>query len=127
MKKGLLVLFVAIIAVVSSCSKDAKLNRRLEGEWKTTSIGGETIAEYYGDDVSFTWKFEKEDKLTGSGSYTISGLGYQESEPFTYTIKDEAITLTIDGDNAIFSVTTYDNDKIEMVDEDGDLWVLDPK
>ena len=127
MKKGLLVLFIAIIAVVSSCSKDAKLNRRLDGEWKTTSIGGETIAEYWGEDGSITWKFEKEDKLTGSGSITYSFFGVVESEPFTYTIKDEAITLTIDGDNEIFSVTTYDTDKIEMKDAYGDVWVLDPK
>jgi hypothetical protein len=127
MKKGLLVLFVAIIAVVSSCSKDAKLNRRLEGEWKTTSIDGQTMAEYFGGDVSITWKFEKEDKLTGSGSTTYSIMGEQETYPFTYTIKDEAITLTANGVSDIFSVTTYDKDKIEMVDEDGYVWVLDPK
>lgn len=127
MKKGLLVLFVAIIAVVSSCSKDAKLNRRLDGEWKTTSIDGELLEDFFGAGYTIDWNFEKEDKLSGSGSTTHSFMGEQETYPFTYTIKDETITLTSNGVDGLLVVTTYDNDKIEMVDEDGYVWVLEPK
>ena len=123
MKKGLLVLLVAVLAVVSSCSKDAKINRRLDGEWNVVSIGG-VVPEAT---ESYTIKFIKEDKLTGDGTFTYTFLSESFVDAFTYSVLDQKITLIIDGTAEMFSVTKYDKDRMEMIDTDGDLWVLDPK
>jgi hypothetical protein len=48
-------------------------------------------------------------------------------DAFTYSVLDQKITLVIDGTAEMFSVTKYDKDRMEMIDTDGDLWVLDPK
>ena len=49
------------------------------------------------------------------------------ADAFTYSVLDQKITMVIDGTAEIFSVTKYDKDRMEMIDTDGDLWVLDPK
>lgn len=123
MKKGLLVLLVAVIAVVSSCSKDAKINRRLDGEWTVATIGG--VAPEATE--SYVMKFIKEDKLTGNGTFTYTFMSQSYTDAFTYSVLDQKITLILDGTAEIFSVTKYEKDRMEMVDTDGDLWVLDPK
>lgn len=123
MKKGLLVLLVAIIAVVSSCSKDAKINRRLDGEWKVVTIGG--VAPEVSESYSF--KFTKVDKLNGTGIFTYTFLTESFSEPLTYSVLDEKITIIIDNEIEIFTVATYEKDRMELIDTDGDIWVLDPK
>lgn len=123
MKKGLLVLLVAIIAVVSSCSKDAKINRRLDGEWKVVTIGG--VAPEVSESYSF--KFTKVDKLNGTGTFTYTFLTESFTEPLTYSVLDEKITIIIDSEIEIFTVATYEKDRMELIDTDGDIWVLDPK
>jgi len=123
MKKGLLMLLVAVLAVASSCSKDAKINRRLDGEWSVVTIGG--IAPEVGE--SYTLKFIKEDKLSGSGIFTYTFMGQSFTDAFTYSVLDQKITLILDGTAEIWSVTKYEKDRMELVDTDGDVWVLDPK
>lgn len=123
MKKGLLMLLIAVLAVASSCSKDAKINKRLDGEWKVVTIGG--IAPEI--DESYTLKFNKEDKLTGNGTFTYTFMGQSFTDAFTYSVLDQKITLILDGTAEIWSVTKYEKDRMEMVDTDGDVWVLDPK
>ena len=114
---------MAVLAVVSSCSKDAKINRRLDGEWQVVSIGG--VAPEATE--SYVMKFIKEDKLTGNGTLTYTFMSQSYTDAFTYSVLDQKITLVIDGTAEIFSVTKYEKDKMEMIDTDGDLWVLDPK
>jgi hypothetical protein len=114
---------VAVLAVVSSCSKDAKINRRLDGEWKVVSIGG-VVPEAT---ESYVMKFIKEDKLTGNGTFTYTYLSQSFTDAFTYSVLDQKITLVIDGTADILSVTKYEKDRMEMIDTDGDLWILDPK
>ena len=123
MKRGLLILLVAVLAVVSSCSKDAKINRRLDGEWQVVSIGG--VAPEATE--SYVMKFIKEDKLTGNGTLTYTFMSQSYTDAFTYTVLDQKITLIIDGTAEILTVTKYEKDRMEMIDSDGDLWVLDPK
>jgi len=123
MKKGLLILLVAVLAVASSCSKDAKINRRLDGEWKVVTIAGDAPEM----DESYTLKFIKEDKLTGNGTFTYTYMGQSFTDAFTYSVLDQKITLILDGTAEIWSVMKYEKDRMEMVDSDGDVWVLDPK
>jgi len=124
MKKGLLILLVAVLAVASSCSKDAKINRRLDGEWQVVTIGG--LLPEFG--WWYTFKFIKEDKLTGKGTLRVK---YFDSinipSTFTYSVLDQKTTLVFDGTAEIWLVTKIEKNRMEMVDSDGDVWVLDPK
>ena len=72
-------------------------------------------------------KFIKEDKLTGNGTFTYTFMSQSYTDAFTYSVLDQKITLILDGTAEIFSVTKYEKDRMEMVDTEGDLWVLDPK
>lgn len=117
------ILLVAFLAVTASCSKDAKINRRLDGEWKVVSLAGQAP----GANESYTFKFTKEDKLTGNGTLTSTFLSQSFVDAFTYSVLDQKITLIVAGTAEIFSVTKYEKDKMELVDSSGDVWILDPK
>jgi len=123
MKKGLFILLLAFLAVTASCSKDAKINRRLDGEWKVVSLAGQAP----GANESYTFKFIKEDKLTGNGTLTSTFLSQSFVDAFTYSVLDQKITIIVDGTAELFSVTKYEKDKMELVDSSGDVWILDPK
>jgi hypothetical protein len=137
MKKGLLMLLIAVLAVASSCSKDAKINKRLDGEWKVVTIGGVAPAE-----GEYTFHFTKEYKSTGYGKIYLSWDNYLIFDAFTYSVLDQKITLMVYGSDwsdelappgpgpfildpvEIWSVTKYEKDRMEMVDSNGDVWVL---
>ena len=130
--KKLMFLFVAVAALsLASCSKDAKINKRLDGEWKVVSYDGE--APESGE--SETFSFKKTEKLTGTGTYSYSstsgGSSASISFPFTYAIGDEKITLTInfgsDSDTEIMDVITYEKDKMEFKYSVGKINVLEQK
>jgi hypothetical protein len=123
MKKSLFILLAVVATFIASCSKDAKINRRIDGEWKVVSIGGASIPA----DESYTWKFSKDEKLTGDGTYTEVDSFGTYSTPFTYSVGSEKITLVIDGFSTVLSVNKYEKKKVELIDSDGDVWVLDPK
>jgi hypothetical protein len=124
MKKSLFILFI-FSALLYSCSKDAKINRRIDGEWKVSSIGGESLPT----NESSTFKFSKDKKTTGSGTYTFTDTFEPStiSLPFTYTIGSEKITLVILGSSEVLIVNKYEKDNLELIDSDNNLWVLDPK
>jgi len=75
MKKSLLLLLTVVSLITFSCSKDASINRRLNGEWSVLTIGN--VPMETGE--SFTFNFVKEDRLSGTGIYTYSYFGDSES------------------------------------------------
>jgi hypothetical protein len=123
MKKGLLILLAVISVAVSSCSKDAKINRRIDGEWKVVSIGSDVITSEY----AITMSFKKDEKKNGTGTFIETYNGMNETTAFTYNVADEKISLIVDGTVEILTVKTYEKDKVELIDLDNDVWVLDPK
>lgn len=115
-------LFIAIISVVAlaSCSKERKLNRKLDGTWMVTSYDGQAM----GSGESITITFDKDEK--DNGKYTMtsvySGFTYTESGTYQLT-KDDMITLTSGNDSDIMTVTDYS--KTDMtVTSDGDIMIL---
>lgn len=123
MKKGLLILMAVIFTVVSSCSKDAKINRRIDGESKVISIGNEVLSQNH----SLTMNFKKDEKKNGSGTLIEVNNGTSESTAFSYNVANEKITLIVDGLAEILVVKKYEKERLEFLDYDNEVWVLDPK
>ena len=126
MKKLIYAAFILLAVAFTSCSKEAIINRKLDGEWKVTSIAGMAL----NSDESIYFTFEKDGKA-GKGSYTEVFGGQSEIIPFTYTLSDDKLTITVtdDGDveTEVFTVNKYESSKIEMTTSENILFVLEPK
>jgi hypothetical protein len=124
MKKSLLLLLTVVSLITFSCSKDAKINRRLNGEWSVITVDNTPLE--VGETITFS--FDKEDKLTGTGVISYGYTGVNVSINFTYSVASEKLILvTSDGDSDMYTVMKYENSLMELMDSDGDIWVLNPK
>jgi hypothetical protein len=114
--KKLLFLFVSVAIIAASCSKEAKLNKRLDGVWDVVSMDGEALT---GDNAA-TLSFSKEDKGSGKVSFTQEG----DTMEGTYTLeKDDKITMVFDGETSVWTVDDYS--KTDMtITADGSTLVL---
>ena len=98
--KKFLFLSVAILAfVLGSCSKEARLNRKLDGKWELTTEDGVAVAEEDKITVEFT-----KDK-DGKGAVTMASTSQGFALPGTYTLdKNEKITITAGKGGAISAI-----------------------
>lgn len=93
--KKLMMIMVAATMLLASCSKESRLNRKLDGTWNLTSytVNGFNVPL---TGVSMSVVFVKDKKGVGSYTltYTFTGLGSQV-ETGTYSLTDDTkITLT---------------------------------
>lgn len=123
MKKSLFILLAVVATLIASCSKEAKINRRIDGEWKVVSIGGASLAA----DESYVFKFNKDKSENGDGTVTATDNFGTDVIAFTYVVSSGKITLSYSGFAQILTVNVYERKKIELIDEDNDIWVLEPK
>ena len=90
--KKILFLSIAILALVS-CSKESRLNKKIDGTWDIVSVEGETPASM--GLSSMTIEFTKDEK--GKGAYIVKmteGV-LSESITGTYALTDDTkITMT---------------------------------
>lgn len=116
MKKVLLSIFVIAVFAVS-CSKENKLNRRLDGEWNVTTLGGTALPS----GSSMTFKFEKDKK--GKGSYTsvFSDGTTTETTTGTYDLEEDTkiYTTDSDGEKDTLVVVSYDKTSLKLTDVAG--------
>ncbi len=126
MKKVLFVLLAVTVLVSSSCSKEKKINRRIDGEWKEVSYNGVAVPA----DEQATISFSK-DKKGGTGSISFAESGVSISIPFTYTLVEDKMTLVTtfagSSETSIMTINTYEKDKLEWTDSDGMKSVMEPK
>lgn len=100
-------LIILICAIFGACSKDAKLNKQLDGKWETRSLKIITSNGLsYFVEASGTVLFE-EDKGSNTGNYTMS-VTYQFDD--TTLQLNEVGTYTLSGDQLL---RTYDNQENE--------------
>lgn len=86
MKKAFFITLVAIVALVSSCNKNQKAIKTLEGDWEEVSIDGVTIPEGEKGTAHFEYcKLKKDEWCTMS--YTDSD-GFNAGD-FEYQVKDK--------------------------------------
>ena len=111
MKKVLSIIAIAILFIATSCSKEAKLNKDLNGEWNLISVNSQVINPLFSGIIL---KFEKTHKGTGKFTQiyteTKSGISNIKTTNGTYSLsKDNIITLIDDtGYVEKYNVTSYD-------------------
>jgi len=96
MKNTLFLLFITTSLLLSSCSKETRINRQLDGDWNAMKVNGEVPPA--GSTVTFT--FSKDKKGKGTGSQNVSYGGFAIGAPFTYTISGNVFKKTNDAANS---------------------------
>jgi hypothetical protein len=116
MKKLLFVAVAAIALTFASCSKEAKLNRTIDGVWNVTKIDGVAIPT----DFTLTVEFSKEKK--GKGTYkTTSTFGSVSStDEGTYELEGDTRIILADKDGLkdTLNVVTYSKSAIQFKSND---------
>src|SRR5688572_6000313 len=91
MKKIIYTAFIVATIALVSCSKDKKINKRIDGSWKVTLYEGEALEA----NESITYDFSKSDKTEGTGTLTLTDAsGNNFVQDFTYSIEDEKFNMT---------------------------------
>ncbi len=115
MKKHLYLLTVAVVLLITSCSKEKQLTKRLEGTWNidkyegTYTSGGQTFPDVATNAGTFTFV----EGGTGNAEIKIVGTT-DEKFNFIWKVEDEKITITETGEDPItFEIQT--NEKTQQV------------
>jgi hypothetical protein len=129
MKKLIYVTLMLVTIIITSCSKEVRINRKLDGEWRVTSI----TPQVYTTNPEMYFTFEKDGKK-GKGTYTYTVGSQSETYDFDYTLSGDKLTLTPTtgseaGDTEILTITKYESKKIEFTVDalEGVTYVLEPK
>ena len=92
------ILFIGTITIIG-CSKNQKVVKSLEGEWRATSFKEDGF-EWIVDDslvITYTWNSCKVENEDCSGSYSLShpdiGTG---TSAFTYSISSDGTIISVD-------------------------------
>lgn len=118
---GIIICFAAIC--FTSCSKERKLNKRLDGDWNLISYDGSALSH------TEVWTFKK--SSTGNGTiksietYIPSGgATYTSTHTGTYVLtKDETIAIDWDNGDDTFVITEYSRKDLTLV-EGGSLTLV---
>ncbi len=132
--KKFLFLSVAILALVlGSCSKEAKLNRKIDGKWDIVTFAGISPASL--GITSFTIEFTKDKKGKGAYTSTSTSSTGTDSSTGTYVLTDDTkITMTenASANNSTptpdaMTVTDYSKTDLTLTDASGKAIVLKKK
>lgn len=118
MKKVLFAL-VAVAMIAASCSKESKLNRKLDGTWNVQSFGGVALAA--GQSMSITFSKEKKGKGTYSMTQTFPPLpAYTDGG--TYTLVEDKtmymLSSTAGSTQDTLTVTAYSKTDLTLTSTD---------
>ena len=106
-----MMVLMATTLLVASCSKENKVNKKLDGTWNIVSYseGGETMT--ITSPMVITMEFEKDTKDNGTYKMTQSEGAISYSENGTYTLtSDETLTLLsgeVGSTSDAFNITSY--------------------
>lgn len=107
-------------ALVSSCKKDAKIEKNLwnkGGEWNIESLVSNQTSTNPSDNFNETvynygtYTFKKD----GSGNYTITVDGDFEVGTFTYSNTEDKLTLIISNQARVFDILEWEKDKMKIL------------
>ncbi len=137
MKKLVSILLFGALMFSLSCSKEVKLNKRMNGEWEPNSMKIITPAglSYFVESVGFM-RFD-EDRKKNTGTYTIdisyefNGSSQQLNETGSYTISGDQIMRSYDSIQNESRVVYINKDYLEFeipnLENNGYFFVLKRK
>jgi len=116
--KKILSAILAVSLLASSCSKEAKLNRRLDGIWHVVLRNHKGL----GVDKNEIIFFGKEKNDKGKYTWTYADSTKIWEEAGTYELKkDKLITLTSKGVVTPFTVVYYSKADLTLTNDAGDI------
>jgi len=127
MRKMMFIMLAVVALTATSCSKEARINRKLDGEWKAVTFEDQAVQ----DGEAYTLSFSKDKSNDGTGilTYSYSSLSYSQS--FTYVLAEDKLTTTTTVGGTTMTetvtITTFEKDKIQWKNSDGEITVLQPK
>jgi hypothetical protein len=118
MKKVLFALLAVTVLVASSCSKERKINKRLDGTWSATTLDNEALTSTESVDFTFT----KDENDNGTGSMSIKDGEFSFAATFSYTLVEDKLDMIVDffgeKDTLMYTVTKYDKTDLELTDRE---------
>lgn len=127
--KKLLTLVVAVTMLFASCSKERKLNKKLDGVWNGVSMTDHGVSQTITAPASIVLTFGKDKKDNGTYSFVYGDGTFSVTDAGTYTLTDDkTITLTSPGSAPdVWTVTKYSKTDLTITDSDGDVYVFKKK
>jgi hypothetical protein len=127
MKKNVFLFMMATLFILSSCSKAAKVNKKIDGEWNVESIGGQSLDP----GETFVFKFEKDKAGKGSFTITTSYQGNSDTEIGNYILEDDQyiyLRWAADSYAFVLKIQEYSKTELKLLDEDDNsVWILKKK
>ncbi len=118
MKKVLFALLAMTVLVASSCSKEKKINKRLDGTWKAVMLDNDVLTSTESAEFTFT----KDEKDNGTGIMSLKDGEFTLALTFTYTLVEDKMDMIVDflgeKDTIMYTVTKYDKTDLELVDRE---------
>jgi imidazole glycerol phosphate synthase subunit HisF len=115
--------FVLIVIVSSSCTKEAKLNKKIDDLWKVTEVNGQEIST----SESLFYEFTKDKKGKGNVKTTsVDESGTSTDFNGTYIlIEDTKMTITINHngffDSQDYIIIDYSRSKLKIANSSGTI------
>ncbi|MES2555634.1 MAG: hypothetical protein V4604_05755 [Bacteroidota bacterium] len=118
--RTILTILTALI-LVTACSKDQRINRKIDGDWKATVFMGSNPDP--DEVVKFT--FNKDTKGEGTGTMVYTDWGQDEVYGVKYFIKNDYLTMIVDQEAIVFTINDITRKKITLTDNYGDATILE--
>ncbi len=127
MKKLLFALIAFATLSLSSCSKETRINNKLDGSWNITQYSNNAVPS----GSTLTMNFDKGKKGAGTGSLVGTGFLVFANSTFTYQLTDDKlVTITGTGSTAsseTYTVTEYSSKNVTLTEADGTITKLEAK
>jgi hypothetical protein len=118
--KHLLFIALGLVLFTTSCSKERKLNKKIDGVWTLQTINGVAVTDFTMQ-LSFSWK----EKNSGTYQifYTFTDGTPDATESGTYSLtEDTDIILTSGGATETLPVDSYSDNELIVIGEANSKW-----
>ena len=122
MKNLFFALFALLTITLSACSKDRRINNKLEGTWKVTIYENVNMP----DGSSLILTFDKGKKGKGTGTAVGTGFFILSNFAFVYNIDNEKMTMSHGSTVDVYTVVDFSKDEIKLQTPEGKSIVMVP-
>jgi hypothetical protein len=118
--KHLLFIALGLVLLTSSCSKERKLNKKIDGVWELQTIDGVAVTDFTMQ-LSFSW--QEKNSGTYQIFYTFTDGTPDATESGTYSLtEDTDIILTSGGATETLPVDSYSDNELIVIGEANSKW-----